>query len=191
MCAIIDEGTKEEKMFTHDALRRGFNLVKGRWIDVNKGESTNWKYRSRYVEKEFNTGDEDGLFFASTPPLEALPLIISDAATRDQEEDKIIMVSDVWRGRFFEAPERRTICAELLEEETHEGDDVGLLLQSLYGTSDASANFQEEVRKVLSKAGFKRGKYNPSTYYHEKVGIKAVVYGDDFISLGEKESFEI
>ena len=62
------------------------------------------------------------------------------------------MVNDVARA-FFEAPARRTICAELPEEETHEGDDVGLLLQSLYGTRDASANFQEEVRKVLTKAG--------------------------------------
>ena len=73
--------------------------MKGRWIDVNKGDSTNWKYRSRHVVKEFNYGDEDGLY-ASTPPLEALRLIISDAATRDQEEDKIIMVNDVARGVF-------------------------------------------------------------------------------------------
>ena len=60
------------------------------------------------------------------------------------------------RGRFSEAPARRTICVELPEEETHEGDDVGLLLQIRYRTRDASANFQEEVREVLTKAGFKR-----------------------------------
>ena len=163
-----------------EALRRGYKIVKGR------GDSTNWKYRSGYVAKEFNTGDEDG-FFASTPPLEALRLVISDAAKRDQEEDKVIMVNDVARA-FFEAPARRTICVELPEEEeTHEGDDVGLLLQSLYGTRDASANFQEEVRKVLTKAGLKRGKYKSSTYYHEKVGIKAMVHGDDFISSGSRK----
>ena len=66
----------------------------------------------------------------STPPLEALRLIISDAA-----------------------PARRTICAELPEDGRDEGDGVGLLLQSLYGTRDASANFQEEIKKVLTKAG--------------------------------------
>ena len=156
--------------------------MKGRWIDVNKGDGANWRYRSRYVAKEYNTGDEDGLF-ASTPPLEALRLIISDAATRDQGEDKVIMVNDVARA-FFEAPARRKICVRLPEEEGHEGDEVGLLLQSLYGTRDASANFQEEIRKVLTKAGFKRGKYNPSTYYHENLNIKAMVHGDDFISSG-------
>ena len=83
-----------------EALRRGYKNVKGRLIDVNKGDSTNCKkksrYRSRYVAEEFNTGDEDGPF-ASTPPLEALRLIISDVATRDQEEDKVIVVNDVAR----------------------------------------------------------------------------------------------
>ena len=76
--------------------------MKGRWIDVDNGDSINWKYRSGYVAKEFNTGDEGGIFFASTPPLEALGLTISDAATRDQEEDKVIMVNDVAMA-FFES----------------------------------------------------------------------------------------
>ena len=84
--------------------------MKGRWIDVNKDDSTNWKYRRRNVAKEINKGDEDGLF-ASTHLPEPLRLIISDAATQDQEEDKVIMVNDVARA-FFEAPARRTICVE-------------------------------------------------------------------------------
>ena len=50
------------KIPRQEALRRGYKIVKGRWIDVNEGDSTNWKYRSRYVAKEFNTGDEDGQF---------------------------------------------------------------------------------------------------------------------------------
>ena len=159
----IGDKKVQRRILRQEALRRGYKIVKGRWIDVSEGDSNNWKYRSRYVAKEFNTGDEDG-FFASTPQPEVLRLVISDAA-RDQEEDKVLMVNDVARV-CFEAPGRRTICAELFAEETHERDDVGLLLQSLYGTTDASANFQEEVRKVSTKAGFKRGKYNPSTYYH-------------------------
>ena len=94
----------------------------------------------------------------------------------------------MWRGRFGEAPARRAICVALLGEEGHEGDDVGLLLQSIYGNRDASANFHEEVRKVLTKAVFKRGKYNPSTHHHEKVGIKALVHGDDFMSSESRKS---
>ena len=62
------------------------------------------------------------------------------------------MVNDVARA-FFEAPARRTICVEFLKKR--------------------HMREMEEVRKVLTKAGFKRGKYNPSTYYQEKGGIKA------------------
>ena len=41
---------------------------------------------------------------------------------------------------------------------------------------------------MLTKAGLKRGKYNPSTCHEEKVGMKAMVHGDDFISSGKRKS---
>ena len=170
------------------AIREGYKIVKGRWIDINKGDMTNWNYRSRYVAKEFNTGEEDGLF-ASTPPLEALRLLISDAATVQGNEERVIMINDVARA-FFEAPAKRNICVELPEEELQGEDCVGLLLQSLYGTRDASANFQEEIRKVLCRSGFARGRYNPSTYYHPEMRIKAMVHGDDFVSTGTREALQ-
>ena len=40
-----------------------------RWVDINKGDSTNPKYRSRLVAKEFNTGVRPDLY-AATPPSE-------------------------------------------------------------------------------------------------------------------------
>ena len=45
--------------------------------------------RSIYFPKEFNTGDEDGFLFTSTPPLEILRLIISDAATGTKGRTKV------------------------------------------------------------------------------------------------------
>ena len=36
-----------------EALRRRYKIVKGRWIDVNKGDSTNWTYGSRYVAASY------------------------------------------------------------------------------------------------------------------------------------------
>ena len=134
---------------------------------------------------EFNTAKMDGLF-ASTPPLEALKLIISDAATSSKEEqyEKIIMVNDVARA-FFEAPATRQIAVELPPEDTEDGEDmVGLLLQSLYGTRDAARNFQNEVKKFLTGVGFEQGRYNTSTYLHRDRGIKLLVHGDDFVSQG-------
>ena len=43
-------------------------LIKGRWLDVNKGDSTSPDIRSRYVGKEFATG-VDASLYAGTPPL--------------------------------------------------------------------------------------------------------------------------
>ena len=143
--------------------------MKGGWIDVNKGDNINWKYRRRFVTRGFGTGDGVGFFFSVAPPQAALRVIIIDGATRDQVEDKVIMVIDVARA-FCEAPARRTICEELLDQQTYEGDEVGLLVQSLHGTRDA------------------RSKYNPSSYYLEKVGTKAMVHANDSISSVSRKS---
>ena len=89
-----------------EAVQRGIKIVKTRWIDINKGDSDNPVYRSRFVAKEFNDGKDDTLF-AATPPLEALRILVSEAATIDPTgSDKVIMTNDVSRA-FFEAPMKR------------------------------------------------------------------------------------
>ena len=72
-----------KKMTREEAKRRGWEIIATRWIDVNKGDQDNPLYRSRLVGKEFNDGGGEGLF-ASTPPLEALRMLVSDAATTRQ-----------------------------------------------------------------------------------------------------------
>ena len=96
-----------------EALRRGLKIVGTKWIDINKGDSHSPVYRSRFVAKEYNTGPGEGLF-AATPPLEAVRLLISDAATaKDVDSSQgVLMVNDVARA-FFEAPVRRAVCVEL------------------------------------------------------------------------------
>ena len=112
------------------------------------------------VGKEFNDKVIDGLF-AATPPLEALRLLLSWAATGaivepslDDGGPKSIMIADVSRA-FFEAPARRDICVELPPEALRDGetaqDTVGKLLASLYGTRDASANWQGVVAKCMNE----------------------------------------
>ena len=88
----------------------------------------------------------------------------------------------------MEAPVRRALCVELPAEAREECDEdmVGLLPKSLYGTRDASANFQEEVRKVMSAAGFRRNRYNPSAYYHAQRQLRTMVHGDDFVTSGPR-----
>ena len=119
------------------------------------------------VGKEFNDYAVDGLF-AATPPLEALRLLLSWAATSDagrstsvgvKGSSKNMLIADVSRA-FFEAPAKRDLCVEL-PEEALEGEEtttntVGKLLASLYGTRDASANWQEEVIKCMREWGVRR-----------------------------------
>ena len=54
--------------------------------------------RSRLVGREFNVGRDDALY-ASTPPLEAPRIIVSDAATIGEDyERKEVMPNDVRRA---------------------------------------------------------------------------------------------
>ena len=135
----------------------------------------------------------DGIF-AGTPPLEALRYLVHEAATVEKtkgKHTKVIMINDVARA-FFEAKAMRTVCVELPEEgqtqEDRQQDMVGLLKMSLYGTRDAATNWQNEVAKQMAKWGFTRGRYNPCLYHHKELMIQTLVHGDDFVSVGNKDS---
>ena len=144
------------------------------------------------MAKEFNNGQEEGLY-ASTPPLEALRWLLSHAATFDhrakRQEEKVILIADVSRA-FFEAPMHRNVAVELpaeaLTKEEMGRDLVGVLDMSLYGTRDAAVNFQKEVGKLMRNLGYQTSKYNPSLFHHERDGIKVLVHGDDFVVVGER-----
>ena len=110
----IDNKKVWRKISRRDALEKGIKIIKSRWIDVNKGDAVSPNYRSRFVGKEFNDGWEEGLF-AATPPLEALRLLVSEAATVDEKGEvgnKVVMINDIARA-FFEAEATRTVCAEV------------------------------------------------------------------------------
>ena len=156
------------------------------WVDIDKGDDNEHNYRRSFAAMEFNTQKVNGLD-ASTPLLEFLKLLISDAATCtsdtfEEEEEKVIMVNDVERA-YFDAKVERTIAIELPDEDKTEGQDmVGKLEKSLFGTRDAALNFQKEVRKFMQTQGVVVAKYNSRTYLHKAKSIKVMVHGDDFVS---------
>ena len=78
----------DEKITRKEAERMGWKAIQTRWIDVHKGDADNPVYRSRLIGKAFNTGHEDGLF-ASTPPSEALRMLVSMAATVNKKNERI------------------------------------------------------------------------------------------------------
>jgi len=146
------------------------------------------------VGKEFNDSELDGLF-AATPPLEALRLLLSWAATDGSAHpggsgqgrmQKSLLIADVSRA-FFEAPAKRDLCVELPEEALAAGETaqeiVGKLKASLYGTRDASMNWQEEVAKCMTQWGFKTCKFNPCLYMHAGREMMCLVHGDDFVCV--------
>jgi len=184
------------KITRKEAQEKGYKIVKVRWIDINKGDEKHPVYRSRLVAKEFkdDNGQDDNLF-AGTPPLEALKMIMSDAATSRAGRTGVrsVLIADVSRA-FFEAKARRKLCVELVDEDKTEDDKaedkVGLLELSMYGTRDAATNWQEEVAKEMRGWGFRRGRYNPCMYWHRERGIKVLIHGDDFVATETREQLE-
>ena len=91
--------------------------------------------------------------YASTPPLEALKVELSEIAT-GKREGKVLALVDVRRA-CSNAPARRKVFAEMPPEDYQPGDEhtCGLLRYSLYGTSDAAQNWEEELASTLSGLG--------------------------------------
>ena len=175
-----------------EARRNAWKVIKSRWIDINKGDDVASLYRSRLVGKEFADKKVDGLF-AGTPPLEALRLLVHEAATveGEEEQEKVIMVDDVARA-FYEAKAIRKLCVELPAEcaESCGGNNVGLLRQSLYGTRDAAMNWQEEVAREMKNWGFNRGLYNPCLSTHTERRAQVFLHGGDFASVGNRAALK-
>ena len=100
-------------------------------------------YRSRLAGREFNIGRDDALY-ASTPPLEALRLIVSYAATHGTDIGrKMIMINDARRAYFYAKIERDAYI-ELPKEDPDY--DKGLL---------DTLNFVCMARVMLRKGGRK------------------------------------
>ena len=130
--------------------KTGRSPIRVKWVDVNKGDEENPEYRSRLVAAELKTEQRPDLF-AGTPPVEAIRLILSDAATADRETTrKCLMVNDVKRA-YFHAKCTRDVYVQLPEEDTLSGEEglCGKLELSMYGTRDAAKNWEETCRDIM------------------------------------------
>ena len=175
--------------------------IRGRWVDINKGDDRKPKYRSRYVGQELKK--KSGLtsseslqkFFAAMPPLSSIKLLLSLATTRavmdldgakirtGRSEQKLITVIDVKRAHFWADATREIYCELPIEYGVDTQQFVGRLIKSLYGTQDAAKNWELTIRKVLIRLGFRQGKSTPCMYWHPEKDIRTTIHGDDFIVL--------
>ena len=69
-----------------------------RWVDIGKGDRNRPDYRSRLVATQYRQARGDDLY-ATTPPIEALRMVVSSATTGNRE--KAIMHIDVSRAYVY------------------------------------------------------------------------------------------
>ena len=69
--------------------------IKLRWVDVNKGDDSKPKYRSRIAAKEIKTNNRPDLF-AATPPIEHIKYLISRVASgqRGRHPSRLMIQDD-------------------------------------------------------------------------------------------------
>ena len=77
------------------------------------------------------------------------------------------------------------------DRNSSDGDVVGELQYSMYGTRDAAQNWAEEYSECLVAAGFIRGVANPCLFRHNKKDICLTVHGDDFVAVGNDDDLEL
>ena len=79
---------------------------------------------------------------------------------------------------------------EIPIEDWKEGDEdrVAKLDMSMYGTRDAAKNWQECYTGHLEAIGFSVGKANPCLFVHHARSIELLVHGDDYVSVGSRQS---
>ena len=160
--------------------------LQGKWVGVNKGDLEKPVARSRYVAKEFaNTKSND--VFSPTPPLEALRLLLSHAASGRSSSTggRKILAVDARKAHLHAFAERNLYV--VLPPEVRV---PGMLRRSLYGTRDALARWEAFLSKQLEGKGFVRGLASACCYRHSSKDLSCVVHGDDFVFSGVESDLE-
>ena len=67
---------------------------------------------------------------------------------------------------------------------------VGRLLKAMYGTRDAPAIWQQEVRRVLTAIGFRKCSTTPCVYHRPEKDIRVVTHVDEFLATGPDEELQ-
>ena len=132
----------------------GRTPIATRWVDVNKGDAATPDVRSRLVAKDF-AGARDDSFFAATPPLEALRMLLSDmmsGVSSGAEEVKMIVLDA--KKAYLHAKAERDLFVALPAEA---GGGYAQLVRSLYGARDAPAQWEAYAAAQLTALGSQMG----------------------------------
>ena len=136
------------------------------------------------------TALEDALY-AITPPLEALRVMVSRAATADSGgEERELMVNDVSRA-YSCVNCTRDMYIELPPEDPKARPDLfGRLRLCLYDTRDAALNWQSTLSEHLTEIGFIQDIGHPSVFRNATRDVWTLVHGDDYSSAGKSDDLD-
>ena len=182
---MLDWGVWERAPISDCWKETGRAPIGSKWVDVNKGDATRPQIRSRFVVKEIATYKTDD-FFTATPPLEALRLLLSLAASSSQ--DIKVEVLDA-RKAHLHAFADRTVFTQLPPEEAAPGY-CARLVRCLYGTRDAPKRWEAFLAEQLVAIGFAKGRASPCCYFHAKLEVRCIVHGDDFVLTGRAAALD-
>ena len=151
------------------------HIIKLRWVDTNKGDNEVPKVRSMLAGKEHRTTD-DPENFDHTPPVEALRLVVSRAATVGNEHFGI-MVNDVSRA-YFNAKIDRLLYCELPDEDQEPGRYlVGRIELCLYGVRGSAKGWQNCMAGNLVDLQCRRDTAHGCAFVHDERGTLTLVHG--------------
>ena len=196
------KGVWKKRPKGHARARTGKGPISVRWVDVNKGDEQNPRYRSRLVARQLKAHDKSGQsFFAPTPPLESLRTVLSFAATKigtwcpdydpRSERRMQVMMLDISRAYFNAKVEEEATFVQLPPEDPDAETMCGELLRHMYGTRGAADGWQEEYSSSLvADMGFVQGTSSPCLFRHSQRPIVLTVHGDDFTGAGPKEELD-
>ena len=180
-----------------DQVPRGRRIIGTRWVETDKGQDGAVKVRSRLVAQEFARGKTPDDFYAPTPPLLAMRWLLSEASSQGvrgpSEDARAVraMVLDFKRAFLYGDVERELYIEVPGEDERSQGGRmVGRLRKAMYGTQDAPAVWQREIKKMLIKRGFQSSRIMPCLYFNRETSISLIAHVDDLLVVGPHGAME-
>ena len=81
---------------------------------------------------------------------------------------------------------------QIPSEDAQPGEEgvCGKLNYSMYGTRDAAQNWQAEYSQRLIESVSTGGAASPFVFHHSERGIRTLVHGDDYVSVGHPKQLE-
>ena len=173
---------KERGLWQVVPIPDGVTPVSVRWVDVLKADGVT---RSRLVARDFKGSDRhrDDLF-AATPPLEAIRVLISRAATATPSWGRRKMMFIDAKKAHLNSKCEEDVYIELPAEAAAGEGMCGKLVYWLYGFRKAASKWEEFYASKLEQCGFRRGAGCPVLFYHAERDLSAAVHGDDFVFTG-------